>query len=106
MHHHRPPALRAAAAAHGLTYGPDPSTHAWCTMGGVIGNNSCGVHSLMAGKAVDNLASLEVLTYDGVRLTVGPTSHADLDAIIAAGGRRGDLYRGLRLGHERVSELR
>lgn len=88
--------LRAAAAPHGLTYGPDPATHAWCTMGGIIGNNSCGVHALMAGKAVDNLESLEILTYDGLRLTVGPTSSDELDEIIAAGGRRAELYRGLR----------
>jgi FAD/FMN-containing dehydrogenase/Fe-S oxidoreductase len=88
--------LRSAAGAHGLTYGPDPATHAWCTMGGIVGNNSCGVHALMAGKAVDNLDALEVLTYDGTRMTVGPTPTAELDRIIAAGGRRGELYRGLR----------
>jgi FAD/FMN-containing dehydrogenase/Fe-S oxidoreductase len=89
-------ALRDAAAPHGLTYGPDPATHAWCTMGGIIGNNSCGVHALMAGKAVDNLEALEVLTYDGTRLTVGATPPDELDAIIGAGGRRGEIYRGLR----------
>src|SRR5208337_3729553 len=42
--------LREAAEAHHLTYGPDPATHSRCTLGGMIGNNSCGVHGLMAGK--------------------------------------------------------
>ncbi|HEX6254830.1 MAG TPA: FAD-linked oxidase C-terminal domain-containing protein [Euzebyales bacterium] len=94
-------ALRDAAAPHGLTYGPDPATHAWCTMGGIIGNNSCGVHALMAGKAVDNLEAMEVLTYDGTRLTVGATAPDRLDAIIAAGGRRGEIHRGLRALRDR-----
>ena len=68
--------LRNAAEEHGLTFGPDPSTHTQCTLGGMIGNNSCGAHSVMAGKTEDNIESLDVLTYDGLRMTVGPTSEA------------------------------
>src|SRR5207253_1296836 len=45
--------LRTAAEEHRLTFGPDPATHTRCTIGGMIGNNSCGVHALMAGKTVD-----------------------------------------------------
>ena len=63
--------LRAAAEKHHLTFGPDPATHDRCTLGGMIGNNSCGVHSVMAGKTDDNIESLEVLTYDGTRMKVG-----------------------------------
>src|ERR1700678_886816 len=63
--------LRAAAEKHHLTFGPDPATHNRCTLGGMIGNNSCGVHSVMAGKTDDNIEELDVLTYDGVRLKVG-----------------------------------
>jgi FAD/FMN-containing dehydrogenase/Fe-S oxidoreductase len=63
--------LRAAAEKHHLTFAPDPATHDRCTLGGMIGNNSCGVHSVMAGKTDDNIESLEVLTYDGVRMNVG-----------------------------------
>jgi FAD/FMN-containing dehydrogenase len=55
-------ALRQAAEQHGLTFGPDPSTHSRCTLGGMIGNNSCGPHSVMAGKTDDNIEALEVLT--------------------------------------------
>ena len=63
--------LRAAAEKHHLTFGPDPASHNRCTIGGMIGNNSCGVHSVMAGKTDDNIQTLEVLTYDGARLRVG-----------------------------------
>ena len=63
--------LRAAAEKHHLTFAPDPASHDRCTLGGMIGNNSCGVHSVMAGKTDDNIEALEVLTYDGVRLKVG-----------------------------------
>ncbi len=66
--------LRAAAEKHQLTFGPDPASHDRCTLGGMIGNNSCGVHSVMAGKTDENIESLEILTYDGVRMRVGATS--------------------------------
>ena len=85
--------LRDAAEQHGLTFGPDPATHTHCTLGGMIGNNSCGVHSVMAGKTVDNIDELEVLTYDGVRMRVGPTSERRARARSSrAGGRRGEIY--------------
>ncbi len=63
--------LRNVAEKHHLTFGPDPASHERCTLGGMIGNNSCGVHSVMAGKTDDNIEELEILTYDGVRLKVG-----------------------------------
>src|ERR1700681_2645201 len=59
--------LRNAAEKHHLTFAPDPATHDRCSLGGMIGNNSCGVHSVMAGKTDDNIEALEVVTYDGVR---------------------------------------
>ena len=87
--------LRNAAEKHRLTFAPDPATHSRCTLGGMIGNNSCGVHSIMAGKTDDNIEELEVVTYDGVRMKVGATGEAELAAIIAQGGRRGEIYAGL-----------
>ncbi|MBK1786909.1 FAD-binding and (Fe-S)-binding domain-containing protein [Prauserella cavernicola] len=66
-------ALRAAAGEHGLTFGPDPSTHSRCTLGGMIGNDACGSHSVAWGRTADNVVSLDVLTGDGTRLTVGPS---------------------------------
>ncbi|MCC6383005.1 MAG: FAD-binding oxidoreductase [Dehalococcoidia bacterium] len=88
--------LRNAAEEHHLTFAPDPSTHNHCTLGGMIGNNSCGVHSVMGGKTDDNIEALDVLTYDGLRLNVGPTSEEELQAIVSAGGRRGEIYARLR----------
>ena len=84
--------LRAAAEKHHLTFGPDPATHDRCTLGGMIGNNSCGVHSIMAGKTDDNIEALEVLTYDGERLHVGATSEEDFNHIQSEGGRRAQIY--------------
>ncbi|MEV5377156.1 FAD-binding and (Fe-S)-binding domain-containing protein [Streptomyces nondiastaticus] len=60
-------ALRDAAGAHGLTFGPDPSTHARCTLGGMVGNNACGAHSVAWGTTADNVHALDVLTYAGER---------------------------------------
>jgi FAD/FMN-containing dehydrogenase/Fe-S oxidoreductase len=88
--------LRKETTKVGLTFGPDPATHSRCTLGGMIGNNSCGTHSVMAGKTVDNVEELRILTYDGLELTVGPTSDAELEQIIAAGGSRGEIYRTMR----------
>ena len=56
-----------------LTFAPDTSTHEYATFGGMIGNNSCGIHSVMAGRTSDNVQELEIVTYDGERMRVGPT---------------------------------
>ena len=88
--------LRNRAEAYRLTFGPDPSTHSRCTLGGMIGNNSCGTHSLLAGKTVDNVEALHVLLYDGTELTVGPTTDSEFDRIVAAGGRPAEIYSTLR----------
>jgi FAD/FMN-containing dehydrogenase/Fe-S oxidoreductase len=99
--------LRDAAEVHKLTFGPDPATHTRCTIGGMIGNNSCGVHALMAGKTVDNIEELEILTYDGVRMRVGATSEEELESIIREGGRRGEIYTGLkRIRDQYADEIR
>ena len=96
--------LRNAAEAFQLTFGPDPSTHSRCTLGGMMGNNSCGTHSLLAGKTVDNVEELTILLYDGTVLTVGATSDADFDAIVSQGGRRGEIYSGLRKIRDRYAD--
>ena len=98
-------ALRAAAERHGLTFGPDPATHSRCTLGGMIGNNSCGAHSVMAGKTVENIEALEVLTYDGARFWCGPTTEAELEAIVRRGGRQGEIYGALRSLRDRYADL-
>lgn len=63
--------LQEAAAPHGLRFGPDPSTHGRCTLGGMIGNNSCGSHSVAWGTTADNVRELSVVGAGGDRLRLG-----------------------------------
>ncbi len=97
--------VREAAEVHQLTFAPDPATHNRCTLGGMIGNNACGVHALMGGKTVDNIHSLRVLLYDGTELEVGATSEEELRSIITQGGRRGEIYAGLRRIRDQYAPL-
>ncbi len=84
--------LRQAAEKHNLTFGPDPATHDHNTLGGMIGNNSCGVHSIMSGRTSDYVRRLTVLTYEGELMQVGPTPGPELQKIIAGGDRRAEMY--------------
>jgi FAD/FMN-containing dehydrogenase/Fe-S oxidoreductase len=96
---------------YGLTFGPDPATHSHNTLGGMIGNDSCGIHSVMAQlygpgpRTQHNVESLEVLTYGGERMRVGPTSDEQLHRVIAQGGRQGEIYRQLRDLRDRYATL-
>jgi FAD/FMN-containing dehydrogenase/Fe-S oxidoreductase len=87
-----------------LTFAPDTSTHAYATFGGMIGNNSCGIHSVMAGRTSDNVHELDVVLYDGTRMRVGPTSEDELERINAGGGRRGEIYAALRDLRDRYAD--
>jgi FAD/FMN-containing dehydrogenase/Fe-S oxidoreductase len=66
--------LQRAATSHGLRFGPDPSTHTRCTIGGMIGNNACGSRALGYGRTADNVVGLDVLTAAGERLRLGAGS--------------------------------
>jgi FAD/FMN-containing dehydrogenase/Fe-S oxidoreductase len=94
--------LQKAVAPHGLIFGPNPATHNHCTIGGMIGNNSCGINSMLAAnhglgyRTSDNLESLEVLTYDGAILQLGAVSEEEFRALGEKPGREGAIYRGLR----------
>ena len=102
--------LRAAAEKHDLTFGPDPATHSHNTLGGMIGNDSCGVHSVMSefygpgARTAEQVLELEVLTYDGLRMRVGPTSDDELRRIIQEGGRRGEIYAAMRALADRYGD--
>lgn len=103
--------LRRRVAPDGLTFGPDPATHQYCTLGGMIANNSCGVHSVMAARfgpgptTAHNLESLEVVTYRGARLRVGATDEAAFARVLAEGGDTAALYRQLRAFQERYAPI-
>ncbi|MGM9439343.1 FAD-linked oxidase C-terminal domain-containing protein [Streptomyces murinus] len=99
--------LNARLARHRLQFGPKPSTHSHCALGGMIGNNSCGASAQAYGKTADNVRRLEILTYDGQRAWVGPTPPAERARIIAGGGRLAELYTGLdRIATDHLADIR
>lgn len=103
--------LNEALGPFGLVFPPDPSTHKWCTIGGNIGNNSCGIHSVQAQfyghgpRTADNVQSLDVITYDGVRMTLKDHyEDSEIDEIIAAGGRKGRIFEALRALRDKYAD--
>ena len=94
-----------------LVFGPDPSTHAYCTIGGNVGNNSCGIHSVQSQiygpgpRTSDNVHSMEVVLYGGDHFLVGVGEEKNLDRIIAAGGRKSEIYGALRNLRDRYADL-
>jgi FAD/FMN-containing dehydrogenase/Fe-S oxidoreductase len=97
--------LRNAAKPYTLTWGPDPATHNHCTFGGMLGNNSCGAHAQMAGKAADNVISMDVLLYDGTQMTVGWMDDQTLEEEIRRGGRTGEIYARIKSLRDRHADL-
>ena len=95
--------LQEAAKPHGLMFGPDPATHDHNTLGGMIGNDSCGVHSVKWGRTADSVEHLQALTYDGLQIELGPTRR--LDRLTDEIGRRGDIYRALAALRDRYGNL-
>ncbi len=96
--------LNRQLGVHGLRYGPEPATHPNCTLGGMIGNNSCGATAQSTGKVVDNIARLEVLLYDGTRFWCGETGDEDYAEIERHGDRCAAVYRQLRRLRDRYAD--
>jgi FAD/FMN-containing dehydrogenase/Fe-S oxidoreductase len=81
-----------AARPHKLTYGPQPATHNRCVFGGMLGNNSCGAHAQMNGPAVNNTEELDVLLYDGTRLTASWLTESEWQERMRQPGRVGEIF--------------
>ncbi len=102
--------MQKALKPHQLVWGPAPATHNHCALGGMLGNNSCGVHSVMAefygggARTSDNVHELEVLTYDGTILRVGKTNDEEFAQIVREGGRRAEIYQALRNLRDRYGD--
>lgn len=96
--------LNEQLSARGMRFGPEPATHMNCTLGGMIGNNSCGATAQRTGKVVDNVAALEILLYDGTRFWCGPTSDEEYAEIERRGDRRAEIYRRLRRMREAYAD--
>jgi FAD/FMN-containing dehydrogenase/Fe-S oxidoreductase len=95
----------------GLTFGPDPSTHNHCAIGGMLGNNSCGTHSVMSAfygygaRMSDNTEKMTVVTYDGIKMEVGPTTDEAYELIVKEGGRKADIYQQMRTLCDKYADL-
>ncbi|MEV8609559.1 FAD-binding and (Fe-S)-binding domain-containing protein [Amycolatopsis sp. NPDC051373] len=99
--------LNRQLAGTGLRFGPEPATHMNCTLGGMIGNNSCGATAQRTGKVVDNISRLEVLLADGTRFWCGKTTDEEYADIERRGDPRAAIYRQLRqLRDEYADEVR
>src|SRR5208337_471774 len=95
----------AALESHGLFFAPDPSTKDRCTIGGMVGNNSCGAHSAAYGKTVDNLVALQAILYDGTKLNLRGTMTDDaIQATATQQGREAQLIRTLAALRDRTAE--
>jgi FAD/FMN-containing dehydrogenase/Fe-S oxidoreductase len=99
--------LNRQLAPYGLSYGPQPATHPNCTIGGMIGNNSCGATAQRTGKVVDNVYSLDVLLHDGTRFTARPLDDDEYAEVVTGGGdpRVAEIHRELRRLRDRHGDL-
>src|SRR5256885_1330839 len=77
-------------------FGFDLVMYRWCTIGGMIGNNSCGVHSQLAGCTADNVEALDILLYDGTRMRAGKTGDVELSAIEHEDKQHNEIYSKLK----------
>ncbi|MFI9381537.1 FAD-binding and (Fe-S)-binding domain-containing protein [Kutzneria sp. NPDC052558] len=97
-----PDVVNGIAARHGLHFAPDPSTHSRCTIGGMIGNNACGAHSVAWGKTVDNVEALDVLLPDGTRFDAGPVTSDVLPVHGSLRALRDEVMAAVRTGFPRI----
>ncbi|HEV2116267.1 MAG TPA: FAD-linked oxidase C-terminal domain-containing protein [Terriglobales bacterium] len=97
--------LVKAARPHKLTYGPQPATHSRCVFGGMLGNNSCGAHAQMNGPAVNNTEELDILLYDGTRMTAGWLTETEWQERMREPGRIGEIFAKLMSLRQRYQGL-
>ena len=91
---------------HGVLFAPDPSTSSRGNVGGALGNNSCGAHSILWGKTVDNVVELDVILADGSTAHFGELSGDELETKMRSQGLEGDIYRELfRIGEANRDEI-
>ena len=98
--------LTRQVSSHGLQYAPDPTTANRACVGGGIGNNTCGAHSVIYGKTLDHIRELDVILSDGSTAHLGELTPAELESRLSAGGLEGEIYRGvLRIAREQKDEI-
>ena len=98
--------LNQILAPHNVLFAPDPSTSSRGNVGGALGNNSCGAHSIMWGKTVDNVHELDVILSNGDTATFGQLNGDSLEAKMRGGTFEGDIYRSLfEIGEDNRDEV-
>ena len=98
--------LTRQVSSYGLQYAPDPTTANRACVGGGIGNNTCGAHSVIYGKTLDHIRELDVILSDGSTAHLGELTSAELESRLSAAGLEGDIYRGvLRIAREQKDEI-
>ena len=98
--------LSAAVKQYGLMYGPDPVTSQRATVGGGIGNNSCGPHSVIYGKTLDHILEIDTILSDGSRSHFAPVTGGPLEDLMSQDNLEGKIYREVRrLGHDHADEI-
>ena len=98
--------LTKQVANHGLQYAPDPTTANRACVGGGIGNNTCGAHSVIYGKTLDHINELDVILSDGSRAHFAPLTASELEGRLSGGGLEGDIYRGvMRIAADQQEEI-
>ena len=98
--------LTRQVSSHGLQYAPDPTTANRACVGGGIGNNTCGAHSVIYGKTLDHIRELDVILSDGSTAHLGELTPAELESRLSATGQEGEIYRGvLRIAREQKDEI-
>jgi FAD/FMN-containing dehydrogenase/Fe-S oxidoreductase len=86
-------ALNDRLAPHGLKFGPDPASAVVCTLGGMVGNNSTGSHSILYRMTADNVHALDVVLADGTPARFAPTPRRDISRLVEHGGLLGRIYQ-------------
>jgi anaerobic glycerol-3-phosphate dehydrogenase C subunit len=98
--------LSKAVSQYGLMYAPDPVTSARATVGGGIGNNSCGSHSVIYGKTLDHILEIDAVLSDGSRVHFSPTGGEELERRMSLDTLEGRLYREVRrIAYENKDEV-
>jgi len=88
--------LNAYLQPHGLSFAPDVSTSSRANIGGMIGNNSCGAHSIVYGKTIDHVLELKVVLSDGSEAVFSPVDEEEYQRRAAGDGLEGQIYREIR----------
>ena len=98
--------LNRELAAHNLQYAPDPTTANRACVGGGIGNNSCGAHSVIYGKTLDHVQELQVVLADAAQAHFRPLTNQELEAKLSGTGLESDIYRGVRgIARDNITEI-